>query len=267
MSKLTGKGWLDQCSHCGTWHPRVDLVRRLTRAEFLEGSNYFLYSSYNSSGWTCTADDTGKISLGANAGTWMRISMAASPTAADPVTLMKGTQTWQGTGTMSHDTSVDCSDWSYARFGFRAGYYQEEEDFGVTVAAFASNGATIYPISSIAMTGAGRYGGVLDISTVAASDRSALDFYITFTCPTATTQWWVDQFQLEKNVTNQTSLGNLIVTNGIAVDRDAQAKTIQVIACKDCRDKYNPELQNDFNRGTESTEPEIPEELIISHEH
>ena len=213
MSKLPAKArrawWCQVGGHLVHWE---DLRRQYREWCEPVGSNYLLYSSYNSSFWTCGATDAGEISMGPFGGFYSQISNS------QPTTLTEtgGSQTWTGTGTLRSTTAVDGSAWTSFVFKCVVGPYHNpaaSPAYDCSIGICDSAGVVISTEKTItAETGMRELWFTKNISDIAAP--STLYFFITVT-PASGEKWFADMFRLEKN---QTQPLNFLQTTGASID-------------------------------------------------
>ena len=247
---------LDRCDVCGTKIHKKDLVRTQIRFVKSEGTNYLLYSSYNSSFWSCDASDVDTIGIGPHADD-SRVSIALDNT----VTQVYGSQTWSGTGTFRSTTSVDLS--SLTTFTFSCEV--------APVCSYSSNVASLEALT-VAMgicDGDGNnkdlqrtWSGLLsqtrcwfnmDVADIASPlSSSGVYFYITVTVD-GTNYWLVDDLTVEGGKSKPTTF---LKAAGAAVSNSADTKSMTVVkACKNCRE---PLLRESEQFGRPRTEHEAP---------
>jgi len=238
---------LDLCS-CGRWVHRDDL--RLATQEINYGieNNNFLTSYYNSSYWTCTAEDEGEVSVGAEPNKaryqppWTRTTTTMNGetiTAIDYVTstAVDMTQTWSGDGVYYYSSGVNASTWTSLVVSCTIGTYHRETApaLTATMGFCDANGANAVEEMSYPFTI--RSGVTLwftkDIADLDGSlSSSALYPYVSVTADSGV-KWWVDRCSIEKDATRP---GNFVRTKGTAVNRTETERTLAVVkVCKKCR--------------------------------
>lgn len=233
---------LDRCDICGRKTHKIDLVR--TNVDFLAaaGSNYFDYSSYNSSFWTVSnGTDSGVVAVGPFADR-ARIRVSDDNTSTE----ILGSQTWTvgaGIGAYSGffqmvSSAVDISSWTSFTVSFDFGYYQQDQTSQrVMVYAYIKDASEnssgvikrfqgVYP--------SGRYWWYSKISDIDSDvDLSTAKFYLVFATYTGEEKIWVDRMQLEKNP-DTSRMGAFVPTSGASVDRiDTRSMTVRKV-CDDC---------------------------------
>lgn len=253
---------LDRCDVCGNKTHRKDLV--YTQVEFLAaaGSNYFNYSSYDSSWWTLVAGtDAGTISSGPYADRF-RIVISDDNTRTESF----GTQTWTVGAAFSvysgnlqiKSSAIDISSWTSFTVSFDFGFYDRETDVNnLTAAVLIYNTDGVTGGTSVntrrQWTTSGRYFGTMDVADVSSAlDTSAAVFHLSVrTHGDGGEQVWIDRMQLEKDVSK---MGTFVPTSGSSVDRiDTPMMTTRKV-CPNCRerilsktDAYNrqPEMRDE----------------------
>jgi len=215
---------LDRCDVCGKKIHKRDLV--LTNVDFLAvgGSNYFTYSSYNSSLWTIdTSSDGGVISIGPYADR-ARISVSDGNT----LTEVQGSKTLTGSGTVRTSSLVDVSSWDSMVFALDVGAYQQNTDVEVAVAIGTCDSDGSNKVQAATFTANPSARAWAYILPTSITDSSAAYFYVTGTVSTGDS-WWIDRMQLIKNATGLT--GNAFIpTAGSTVDRvDTPSMTVRKV--------------------------------------
>jgi hypothetical protein len=204
-----------------------------------KGSNYFIWSQYNTALWTCDATDRSTISDGVRADE-SRVHVSSGNTSTE-----SGVQTWSGTGTFRvvSGSGIDVSAWTSLTFACvvgswqgngRSTSYSASPNLAVAIGLCLADGTSTTAYKSYTGITASRECwftvNIADISST--YDTSALYFYITVT-PSSTEYYWVDELRLEKDVTTPYQW---IRTSGAAVTRSAFTKyTGAGKVCKDCR--------------------------------
>jgi len=250
---------LDRCDVCGVKIHRKDLVRTNMRYLLPAGSNYFVYSSYNSGYHACTSTDRSTITIGPHADK-SRTKLGGDNT----VSYVDGSQTWGGSGTFRTTTSVDVS--SLTNFTVSAMFGQ--------VLSWSSNVASASDLT-IAMGLCDGDGNNKDLQdtwsdinamqrcwfTMAVADiespLSSSGIYVYFTVTIdGTDYWFVDDISLEGD---KSSPDQFIATSGTAKTAQTESGTMTVVkACKRCRE---PLLSTSEQFGRPYTETEPPIDL------
>ena len=236
----------DRCDVCGSRTRKIDLVR--TNVDFLAaaGSNYFLYSSYNSSFWTVdTAVDAGLISIGPFADN-ARIVIGDDNSRTEAY----GSQTWTGSGVLRSTTAVDASTWTSLVFAADIGPYQRETSPSTTftLGLCDSDGSNKEQLSSWTVTGNQRAWYTLNIADVpAGKSAAALYFYVSVVA--LGKKWWIDRIQLIKDAVSINSEAFVPTAGGSADRVDTPMMTVRKV-CRDCFEK--PRLRSEqYNREAE----------------
>lgn len=223
---------LDRCDVCGKKIHKRNLVR--TNVEFLAagGSNYFDYSSYDSTFWTIDTA-TEAVATVASIGPYAdraRVSIAEDNTRTE----ILGSKTLTDSGTVRTSSSVDVSSWTSMVFVLDIGVRERETTQTATIAIGTcdSDGSNKVQAASYSITGSMRAWAVIYPADI--TDSSAAYFYVTATVDTDIS-WWLDRMQLIKNATNP--MGEAFIpTSGATVDRvDTPMMTVRKV-CPDCRE-------------------------------
>ena len=179
------------CDECGREVARKDAVRKLRPYGIPAGTNLLLYSSYDSSFWSCGATDRGEISMGL-----YKDRFRARPVEGSATSEERGAQTWRGTGTIRTTTATDASGLTNVCFSQHIGAYhsQAEKIFSAVLGCCDSAGNNKVAISTWTIRGAQQawWSRTQAELTALGLTSSALYFYTTVTMETATSDWWVD---------------------------------------------------------------------------
>ena len=212
------------CQVGGHWVPYRDLRRQYR--EWCEpiGSNYCLYSSYNSAFWTCSSASAGEISIGPFYGYAPNI-MRASPFT---VTNMGGSQTWTATGTIRSNVAIDGSTWTRFTSGCVVGPYQVPTASALytAVIGICNSGGTPITVEKTYTNerGSRHIWFTKDIADIAAP--STLYFYVTVTVASASEKWYADMFRCERDV----SVPTVFLTTRGAAKRYTQPTLVSGMA-------------------------------------
>ena len=223
--EVTGRR-LDRCDMCGRKTHRYDLVMQAQDELLSIASNNFLYSSYNSTFWTCSSTDAGVISWGPRETHRYAITEGATPSTA----VSGGIQTWTGSGTFRSSTAVDASSWTNLVFSCHVGAHQTNTTptFTVVMGFCDSGGTSKTTERTWTVNGSKRIWFTKAISGI--SGPSTLYCYLTVT---NVGSWWVDKLQLEKNATVP---GTFATTIGTAINRTTEQRVTRVHkVCPECR--------------------------------
>ena len=232
MGDYTDARRLDRCDVCQRKVNRDDLTVMTQQYGRSKGSNYFIWSQYNTALWTCNATNRSTISDGVRADE-SRVKVSLSNTSTE-----SGVQTWSGTGTFRvvSGSGVDVSAWTSLTFACVVGPYQRatSPSLTVTIGLCLADGTspTVYKTYT-GLTASRECWFTVNIADISATySTSALYFYVTVT-PSSTEYYWIDELRLEKDVTTPTQW---IRTSGAAVARTAFTKYVgSGKVCKDCR--------------------------------
>lgn len=177
------------------------------------GSNYLLWSSYNSAFWSCTAADAGRISMGPYGKFYASVSRSQPTTLTDT----NGSQTWTGSGTLRSTVAVNGAAWTTFHFDAVVGPHQvpdADPTYSVSIGICDSVGTPITTEKTYSnQVGMRHVRFAKTIADVAAP--STLYFYMTVTVASAAEKWFADMFRVEKNVTAATEY---LETKGAAIN-------------------------------------------------
>lgn len=241
---------LDFCDVCGNETHRMDLVRTQVRYMSITGQNYFTYSVYNTSFWTCDATDAGAISIGSSNANQCRFKVPDDNTLVE----INGAQTWTGSGTFRSNTAVDVSGATNITMSAHVGPYQANTDPETTfvMGLCDSAGANKSAQRSFTTKSSMRIWFTMAVSSISSPLSSSAAYFYVQATPATGKKWWVEDLQLEKDVTKP---GTFAPTNGSAYD-DTESQRITV--CKVCPSCREP-LQNiKTGIGIPRTEVETP---------
>lgn len=232
---------LDYCDICHDIEHLYKLRLKTVRGLAHEAYNKLLYSSYNTSFWTCDATDEGTISVGVF-GLEARTFVADDATATTFATVseINGSQTWSGDGTIRSTTSVDISSATNIVFSFHGGRYHRESGGNPTFkfGFINAGGDTKYQQKSVALKGgSGRFWFEIDIADLPVGvTSSAAYFYVEADVADASYKWWADAFQLE---VDRETPGPFVTTLGTAIDRSDTPTKYVAKVCPSCLDYWH----------------------------
>ena len=248
---------LDRCDVCGKKIHRKDLVRTQMRYVKFEGTNYLLYSSYNSSFWSCDASDVSTIGMGPH-GDESRVQIALDNT----VSQISGSQSWSGTGTFRSTTATDLSSLTTFTFSCELGpLYSYSSNVGSIAELTVAMGICDEDGNNkdLQRTWSGLRSQTkcwynMDVADIASPlSSSTVYFYITVTV-SGTNYWFVDDLTVEGGKTAPTTF---LKAAGAAISNSADAKSMAVVkACKNCREPLLRESEQ-FGRPHEEYEAPI----------
>lgn len=253
----TKPGKLDICGCCNQKVRVEELVYQTRQWGQRAGSNYFTYSSYNSSGWACGASDKGRVSIGPFAAD-SRVRIDDDNT----VTEVFGSQTWEGDGTFRSTSAVNVSSWTSFCLRAYIGAYHADDYQQLTVAYgyCDSAGANKQQVGTKTFSGTKKLwwtGVPSDIASPLSS--SAAYFYWAVTCENSAQDWFVDAMAIEKDKTRPDEV--FITTTGTATEYSTDIQKLGVAkVCRRCSERIHktsgtyviPEPYEDY---------EIPEDL------
>lgn len=245
MVEVTGRQ-LDQCEVCGEEVHKRDLVR--TNMDFLanEASNYLLYSSYNSSGWSTSGlVDAGVISIGPY-GCDSRVRVGDD----NSLTEVNGSQTWTGDSGYLYSTSaIDASTWTSLTFAADCGPYQQSTapTTVFTLSLCNSDGTNPETLNTFTTLGSIRAWGTINIADLPAGKSAAALYFRIDAAPSTGEKWWVDRMQVAKDKVNVSAFAP---TSGASVDRnDTSMMTVRKV-CSSCREPLLKKSER-FNKNAE----------------
>ena len=214
----------DYSDATGQAYPRRNLVLSKRKYQQLQGENYLLYSSYNSSFWTVdTASDAGTVSAGCY------LDKNRCRVNLDNTVTELGEQTWQGTGVFRSSTATSLTGWTTLYFSFEfGGYYQSTtQTFTVKAGLCAAGGAGKQEVLSLTVTAPRRLKFNLPIASITATPVAACYFYVSVTPSVATGKWYIIDAQLEKD---KATPGVFVPATGAAVSHTSkQVRTVAKI--------------------------------------
>ncbi len=227
---------LDFCDVCGQVQHRKDLARTQVRFRMPTAQNYFTYSEYNSSLWSCDATDAGKISIGSSNANECRFKVPFAETAAGSyatLTETGGAQTWTGAGTFRSNTAVDVSGATNITISAYAGPHQYNTDPETTFAMGLcdSSGANKSAQRSWTIKGNMRIWFTMAVADIASPLSSSTAYFYIAATPATGKDWWIEDLQLAKDVT---SPGTFIQTNGSTYDTTQTTRMTVRKVCEDC---------------------------------
>jgi hypothetical protein len=270
----------DRCDLCGNKVLRKNLVRTNVRYERPAGSNYFLYSRYDSTDW----DLTNLVATGSydcfgpqDHNNRVRIGDGAAYGSYEDTTEIGGAPSFEITspGKVFTKAGFDASTWTSLVVGGYFGIYHDNrvgsaydddvENIAVTVAigVGATSGATTQTLRTVTNVRSGQHiWAKLDISDLDSSISSDdVYFWATITLdstPTGTYKVWFDWLQVEKNATRP---GAYISTSGAAIDYATPKKLMTVIkVCPKHRERLTLESEQ-WGRPRRETELPVPSDI------
>lgn len=236
--QVSGTDTRQRCDVCSDVTKIKDLVRTQVRYLLPAGSNYLAYSSYNSSGWSCSARDKGKIGYGPH-GDEQRMQIYDDNSLA----YARCSQTWGGVGTLRSTSGVDVS--SLTTFVFSVDVAQViryldgtgyASDLTVAMGICDSAGnnkslqKTFTSVNSLL-----RCWFKMDVTDIAAPLASNdVYVYITVTPDTEHEYWLADDMSIEANVSIP---DQFITTTGTAISNQTATKSMSMLkVCPRCRE-------------------------------
>jgi hypothetical protein len=224
------------------------------------GTNYLLYSSYNSAFWACGSTDRSTIAYGPHCDV-SRVQITDDGTTINTAAVINGSQTWSGTGTFRSTSATDASALTTFTVSAECGpviSYSSNvgslTEMTVAMGLCDVNGAN----KAVQKTWSGLLGQrkcwfTMSVSSIA-SPLSSSGIYVYFDV-TCTGYWFIDDITLEGN---KTSPDQFLAARGAAVSNSTDTKAMAVVkTCPRCKEKLLLESEQ-FGRPTVETEPNIP---------
>jgi hypothetical protein len=239
--------YYEQCDVCHLWYPIETLVRQLQIRVRPAGTNYLLYSRYNPTFWSCTADYLGDVSI--NFPRWRHVVEPGD----GPARIADGASSFWGDGVFLAADAVDVTGWTtallQADIGMNECYQHSTVDVSLDL-VFDPGGLseTVYNVAERTEVDGITVWGSIAVSTIPLAHRGALHAQLTVTTETDQEVWWIERLQLQKDAT-KTSMAT-VETKGAAVayTTDGRVLGMTVVCQKDWEplakqvNEYSPEF-------------------------